>query len=32
MSDAHAILAAAWAAGDDLTPLLVLADLFDDLS
>lgn len=31
MSDAHAILAAAWAAGDDTTPLLVLADLFDEV-
>jgi uncharacterized protein (TIGR02996 family) len=31
MSDAHAILTAAWAAGDDTTPLLVLADLFDEV-
>ena len=32
MSDAHAILAAAWHSGDDTTPLLVLADLFDELA
>lgn len=31
MTDAHALLAAAWAAGDDTTPLLVLADLFDEV-
>lgn len=31
MSDAHAILAAAWAAGEDTLPLLVLADLFDEV-
>lgn len=31
MSDAHALLTAAWAAGDDTTPLLVLADLFDEV-
>ena len=30
MTDAHALLAAAWAAGGDPTPLLVLADLFDE--
>lgn len=31
MSDAHAILAAAWDAGEDALPLLVLADLFDEV-